>query len=86
MKTLSTLAFCLVVLCACTPPTGNTTLTRATVQGTTAKPDPVEAKIRTLEKAGQLKVLAVRESFPPQFDLEGAAPAIAEVQQLSGGK
>jgi hypothetical protein len=46
----------------------------------------VEAKIRSLEKAGQLKVLGVRESFPPQFDLEGAAPAIAEVQALSGAK
>lgn len=86
MKTLGTLAFCLATLCACTPPTDNTALTRATVHGTAVQPDPVEVKIRSLEKAGQLKVLSVRESFPPQFELEGAAPAIAEVQALSGAK
>lgn len=86
MKTLSTLAFCLATLSACTPPTDNSPTSRATIHGTAAKPDPVEMKIRALEKAGQLKVLAVRESFPPQFDIEGSAPAVAEVQQLSGGK
>lgn len=86
MKTLGTLAFCLATLCACTPPTDNTAPMRATVRGTTVQPDPVEAKIRSLEKAGQLKVLGVRESFPLQFDIEGSAPAIAEVQALSGAK
>lgn len=86
MKILGTLAFCLATLCACTPPTDTSATTRASVRGTAAQPDPVEAKIRSLEKAGQLKVLGVRESFPPQFDLEGAAPAIAEVQALSGAK
>ena len=86
MKILSLLAFCLATLCACTPPTDNSVTTRATVRGTAAQPDPVEAKIRSLEKAGQLKVLGVRESFPPQFEIEGAAPAIAEVQALSGAK
>lgn len=86
MKTLGTLAFCLATLCACTPPTDNTATTRVTVRGTTAHPDPVETKIHALEKAGQLKVLGVRESFPLQFDIEGSAPAIAEVQALNGAK
>lgn len=91
MKILGTLAFCLTMLCACTPPAGTdqkpatadqATSTRATVTGTTAQPDPVETRIRALEQAGQLKVLAVRESFPLQFELEGSAQAIAEVQAL----
>ncbi|SEA40486.1 hypothetical protein SAMN05660964_01514 [Thiothrix caldifontis] len=86
MKTLSLLVFCLATLGACTPPTDTAATVRATVHGTTAQPDPVETKIRSLERAGQLNVLSVRESFPPQFELEGAAPAIAEVQALSGTK
>ncbi len=84
MKTLGILVFCLATLCACTPPTGSEQVTtRATVTGTTTQPDPVETQIRALEKAGKLKVLAVRESFPPQFELEGSAQAIAEVQALA---
>lgn len=85
MKTFTILMFCLVTLCACTPPAGveqAATTTRATVAGTTTQPDPVETHIRILEKAGKLKVLAVRESFPLQFELEGSAQAIAEVQAL----
>ncbi|UJS25624.1 hypothetical protein [Thiothrix winogradskyi] len=84
MKTFGILVFCLATLCACTPPTGSEqATTRATVTGTTTQPDPVETQIRALEKAGKLKVLAVRESFPLQFELEGSAQAIAEVQALA---
>jgi hypothetical protein len=86
MKTFTILLFCLATLCACTPPAGveqAATTTRVTVAGTTAQPDPVETHIRAQEKAGKLKILAVRESFPPQFELEGSAQAIAEVQALA---
>ncbi|OQX07281.1 MAG: hypothetical protein BWK73_28545 [Thiothrix lacustris] len=84
MKTLWMLAFCLGTLCACTPPAGvEQAMIRATVTGTTAQPDPVETQIRAQEQAGKLKVLAVRESFPPQFELEGSPQAIAEVQALA---
>ncbi len=84
MKMLVMLAFCLGTLCACTPPAGiEPAMIRATVAGTTAQPDPVETQIRVLEKAGKLKVLAVRESFPPQFELEGSAQALAEVGALA---
>ena len=84
MKTFGILVFCLATLCACTPPAGSEqAITSATVMGTTTQPDPVETQIRALEKAGKLKVLAVRESFPLQFELEGSAQAIAEVQALA---
>lgn len=92
MKTLGTLAFCLATLCACTPPAGNAqkpaaadtaTTTRLTVTGTTAQPDPVETRIRAMETAGQLKVWGVRESWPLQFDIEGSASTIAEVQRAT---
>lgn len=86
MKTLAVtiLACCLCILSACTPPAGvEQTTTRATVVGTSAQPDPVAMHIRAQEKAGKLKVLAVRESFPPQFELEGSAQVIAEVRALA---
>lgn len=84
MKVLAILVFCLGTLCACTPPAGvEQAMIRATVAGTTTQPDPVETQIRALEKAGKLKVLAVRESFPPQFELEGSAQVLAQVQALA---
>lgn len=53
------------------------------VAGTWAQPDPVEAKIRELEQAGQLKVLRVMESFPPQYALEGTPEALSAVQEAA---
>ncbi len=53
------------------------------ITGSKLLPDPVEAKIRELEQAKQLRVLAVRESFPPQYELEGTAAAIAAVQAVA---
>lgn len=92
MKTPATFLFALLLLGACTPPADTTqkpaanqpaASVRVTVSGSKAKPDPVETRIRALEQAGQLKVLGVRESWPPQFEIEGAASVVAEIQQLA---
>jgi hypothetical protein len=53
------------------------------VTGTTLHPDPVEAKIRELEQAGQLKVIRVMESFPPQYEIKGSAQALSAVQEAA---
>lgn len=93
MKTATTLALCLIMLVGCTPNADTSqkpaaadnaaTVIRVNVLGTKMQPDPVETRIRELEKAGKLKVWGVRESWPLQFDIEGSAPTIAEVQGLT---
>jgi hypothetical protein len=92
MKTSIPLVLALTLLGACTPPAdtgqkptaGNPAATvRANITGSRAQPDPVEARIRALEQAGQLKVLAVRESWPLQFEIEGSAAVITDIQQLA---
>lgn len=92
MKLFSILIMSIATLGACTPPAdtgqkpaaGNPAATvRANITGSRAQPDPVEARIRALEQAGQLKVLAVRESWPLQFEIEGSAAVITDIQQLA---
>lgn len=92
MKTITTLTLCLAMLGGCASssdanpkPTADntTTVIRVKVLGTKMQPDPVETRIRELEKDGKLKVWGVRESWPLQFDIEGSAPTIAEVQGLN---
>lgn len=92
MKTSIPFVLALTLLGACTPPAdtgqkpaaGNPAATvRANITGSRAQPDPVEARIRALEQAGQLKVLAVRESWPLQFEIEGSAAVITDIQQFA---
>ncbi|OQX06564.1 MAG: hypothetical protein BWK73_30580 [Thiothrix lacustris] len=53
------------------------------IEGTREQPDPVETTIRTLEQAGQLRVLRVMESFPLRFEVEGSADVIQQVRATS---
>ncbi|OQX13167.1 MAG: hypothetical protein BWK73_12940 [Thiothrix lacustris] len=53
---------------------------REIIEGTREQPDPVETKIRTLEQAGQLRILRVMESFPLRFEVEGSAEVIRQVR------
>lgn len=96
MKHLGLVMLSAGLLSACTPATTYTPVANAAdkaeqarvsviVKGTTAKPDPVEIRIRALEKTGELTVLRVMESYPLQFEIAGSAAAIAQVQALAAG-
>lgn len=56
------------------------TLIQAMIRGSRAQPDPIETQLRTLEQTGQLRILRVLESFPLQFEVEGAAAIIQPLQ------
>ncbi|HMT94988.1 DUF6174 domain-containing protein [uncultured Thiothrix sp.] len=95
MKSLVLPALLLTSLVACTtasesgqlpkpqPGVEQVSWTVLTITGTTQQPDPVEAKIRELEAAGQLKILKVMESFPAQYEIKGSQQALSAVQEAA---
>ncbi len=96
MKYLGLVMLSASLLSACSPSATHTPIVNSAdkaaqarvsviVKGTTAKPDPVETRIRALEKTGELTVLRVMESYPLQFEIAGSAAAIVQVQALAAG-
>lgn len=94
MKYILAIGLGVLVLLGCTPKPTTTnsiakptavpsTLVHTTVQGTRLQPDPVEAKLRELEQAGQLKILRTMESYPPQFEIETTGAILEQIQQLA---